>query len=226
MGDGLLRSHGFTTEGRLAGSIVFIFTAHHHKSPLGGIIHHLSGQSTARFQRPVSRIEGRSDQAAASGRNRTEGRGVRPWQAQAGDRLMFIGAYRHSVDAKGRVAIPARFRAQLEEGAVVVCWVEGCAAIFPRAAFEQMAAKFASQPLGSEDARAVSRHVFASAFDLEKDAQGRVVLPQSIREWAGLGSEAVIVGAGDRVDIWSPEMWASKSLTPESFTSRLSGLSL
>ena len=76
MGDGLLRSHGFTTEGRLAGSIVFIFTAHHHKSPLGGIIHHLSGQSTARFQRPVSRIEGRRDQAAASGRNRTEGRGV------------------------------------------------------------------------------------------------------------------------------------------------------
>ena len=137
---------------------------------------------------------------------------------------MFIGAYRHSVDAKGRVAIPIRFRAQLEDGAVVVCWVEGCAAIFPKGAFEAMAAKFSSQPLANEDARAVTRHIFSTAFELERDSQGRVVLPATIRDWAGLGSEAVIVGAGDRGDIWSPEVWASKSLSPEGLTSRVSGL--
>jgi MraZ protein len=153
-------------------------------------------------------------------------RGIRPRQGQTGDRLMFIGAYRHSVDAKGRVAIPARFRAQLEDGAVVVCWVEGCAAIFPKAAFEAMAAKFSSQPLANEDARAVTRHLFSTAFELERDAQGRVVLPATIRDWAGLVNEAVIVGAGERVDIWSPEVWASKSLSPEALTSRLSGLSV
>jgi division/cell wall cluster transcriptional repressor MraZ len=65
------------------------------------------------------------------------------------------------------------------------------------------------------DARAVTRFLFSSAFELERDSQGRVVLPAAIRDWAGLGSEAVIVGAGDRVDIWSPEVWASKSLSPE-----------
>ncbi len=139
---------------------------------------------------------------------------------------MFIGEYRHSVDAKGRVAIPARFRLQLEEGSVVVRWVEGCAAIFPRAAFEDLAAKFASQPIANEDARAVARHLFSSAFELESDSQGRVVLPAAIRDWAGLSDEAVIVGAGERVDIWSPAVWASKSLTPETLTSRLSGLSI
>ena len=139
---------------------------------------------------------------------------------------MFTGEYRHSVDAKGRVAIPARFRLQLEEGAVVVRWVEGCAAIFPKVVFEDLATRFSSQPIANEDARAVSRHLFSSAFELERDSQGRVVLPAAIREWAGLGSEAVIVGAGDRVDIWSPETWASKSLTPETLTRRLSGLSI
>ena len=137
---------------------------------------------------------------------------------------MFIGAYTHAVDAKGRVAIPAKFRAQLEDGAVVVCWVEGCAAIFPKAAFEAMAADFKSEITASDDSRAVSRHLFASAYELERDSQGRVVLPAAIREWAGLANEAVIVGAGDRVDIWSPDAWAARKLSPETLTRRLSGM--
>ena len=137
---------------------------------------------------------------------------------------MFTGEYRHSVDAKGRVAIPARFRLQLEEGAVVVRWVDGCAAIFPRPAFEALAAKVSVLPLADEKARGFSRFLSSSAFEVERDSQGRVVLPATIRDWAGLGSEAVIVGAGDRVDIWSPEVWASKSLSPEGLTSRVSGL--
>jgi MraZ protein len=140
---------------------------------------------------------------------------------------MFIGEYRHSVDAKGRVAIPARFRLQLEEGAVVVRWVEGCAAIFPRPAFEALAEKIASLPLANEQARAVSRFLFSSAFEVEKDGQGRVVLPAAIRDWAGLGTEAVIVGAGDRVDIWAPDRWAAKGFaSPDEFSSALNGLGL
>jgi MraZ protein len=140
---------------------------------------------------------------------------------------MFIGEYRHSVDAKGRVAIPARFRLQLEEGAVVVRWIEGCAAIFPRPAFEALAEKFTSLPIANEQARAVSRFLFSSAFEVERDSQGRVVLPSAIREWAGLGSEAVIVGAGDRVDIWAPDRWASKGFqSPDQLSNALSGLGL
>ena len=140
---------------------------------------------------------------------------------------MFIGEYRHSVDAKGRVAIPARFRLQLEEGAVVVRWVEGCAAIFPRPAFESLAEKVASLPLANEQARAVSRFLFSSAFEVERDSQGRVVLPAAIRDWAALGTEAVIVGAGDRVDIWAPDRWAAKGFSsPDEFASALNGLGL
>ena len=140
---------------------------------------------------------------------------------------MFIGEYRHSVDAKGRVAIPARFRLQLEEGAVVVRWVEGCAAIFPKAAFEALAEKVSSLPIANEQARAVSRFLFSSAFEVERDPQGRVVLPAAIREWASLGSEAVIVGAGERVDIWAPEVWAAKGFgSPEELSDALSGLGL
>jgi MraZ protein len=140
---------------------------------------------------------------------------------------MFIGEYRHSVDAKGRVAIPARFRLQLEEGAVVVRWVEGNAAIFPKAAFEALAEKIAALPIANEQARAVSRFLFSSAFEVERDNQGRVVLPAAIREWAGLAAEAVIVGAGDRVDIWAPDRWAAKGFaSPDEFAAALNGLGL
>ncbi len=131
---------------------------------------------------------------------------------------MFTGEYRHTVDAKGRVAIPARFRLQLEDGAVVTRWLGGCAAIFPRPAFEVIASKFASQPLGNENATAVSRFMFSSAFEVERDGQGRMVLPLGIREWAGLKTDAVFVGQWDRVEIWSPERWAASQeevSTPE-----------
>ncbi|MFI5258736.1 MAG: division/cell wall cluster transcriptional repressor MraZ [Candidatus Limnocylindrales bacterium] len=142
---------------------------------------------------------------------------------------MFTGEYRHSVDAKGRVAIPARFRLQLEEGAVVVRWVDGCAAIFPRPAFESLASKVSVLPLGDERARAVSRFLSSSAFDVERDSQGRIVLPGAIRAWAGLETDAVVVGAWEHVEIWSPDRWAKlqKGLdSADALASQLSGLGL
>jgi MraZ protein len=131
---------------------------------------------------------------------------------------MFTGEYRHTVDAKGRVAIPAKFRLQLEEGAFVTRWFDGCAAIFTKPAFEAIASKFANQPLANENATSVSRFLFSSAFEIERDGQGRMVLPLAIREWAGLKTDAIFVGQWDRVEIWSPEKWASTQAdvaTPE-----------
>jgi MraZ protein len=121
---------------------------------------------------------------------------------------MFRGRYTHTVDAKGRVAIPAKFRLQLDEGAVLASWLDGCAAIFTRESFEDLAAKVEALPLGDDNARRLSRFLFSNAFDVETDAQGRVVLPASIREWAGLGNEALVVGQRDHVEIWNPERWA------------------
>jgi MraZ protein len=142
---------------------------------------------------------------------------------------MFTGEYRHSVDAKGRVAIPARFRLQLEEGAVVVRWLDGCAAVYPRAAFETLASKVSVLPLADEKARSVSRFLSSSAFDVERDSQGRIVLPGAIRDWAGLGTEAVLVGAWDHVEIWSPDRWAAvqKGMdSADALANQLSGLGL
>jgi MraZ protein len=142
---------------------------------------------------------------------------------------MFTGEYRHSVDAKGRVAIPARFRLQLEEGAVVVRWLDGCAAVYPRAAFEALASKVSVLPLADEKARSVSRFLSSSAFDVERDSQGRIVLPGAIRDWAALGTEAVLVGAWDHVEIWSPDRWAAvqKGMdSADALANQLTGLGL
>jgi len=143
------------------------------------------------------------------------------------DGPMFRGRYTHTVDAKGRVAVPAKFRLQLDEGAVLANWMDGCAAIFTRDSFEQLAAKLAALPLADDNARRLSRFLFSNAFDLETDAQGRVVLPASIREWAGLGSEALVVGQRDHVEIWNPERWAESQQpvgSPRDLAAQMSGL--
>jgi MraZ protein len=142
---------------------------------------------------------------------------------------MFTGEYRHSVDAKGRVAIPARFRLQLEDGAVVSKWINGCAAVFTRPAFEQLAAKVAVLPLADEKARAFSLFLFSSAFEVERDGQGRIVLPAAIRDWAALKADAVVVGAFDHVEIWAPDRWADfqKGVdSPDALAANLSGLGI
>ncbi len=99
---------------------------------------------------------------------------------------MFTGEYRHSVDEKGRVAVPARFRAQLDEGAVLCRWVDACLAIFPRSEWESLATKVKALPIADASARDFQRFLFAGAFEIELDRQGRFVLPAQSREWARL----------------------------------------
>jgi MraZ protein len=142
---------------------------------------------------------------------------------------MFRGRYTHTVDSKGRVAIPARFRMQLEEGAVGTQWLDGCAAIFTRDGYEDFAARVGNLPLADERARSFKRWFFSSAFDVENDAQGRIVLPAYIREWAGLGVEALIVGAQDHIEIWDPKKWEKAQSTvasPGDLASQMSGLGI
>ena len=122
---------------------------------------------------------------------------------------MFTGEYRHSVDDKGRIAVPAKFRAQLEAGAVVSRWLDACLAIHTRSGWEDLAARVAGLPITDANSRLFTRYVFAGAFEAELDRQGRVVVPAYLRDWAGLGGEAVVVGSRDHAEIWEPTRWAT-----------------
>ena len=120
---------------------------------------------------------------------------------------MFTGEYRHSVDDKGRIAVPAKFRLQLAGGAVVSRWLESCLAIHTRQGWDQLSERIAGLPLGDAGARLFQRVIFGGAFEADLDRQGRVVVPAYLREEIGLEQEAVIVGSRDHAEIWSPGRW-------------------
>ena len=142
---------------------------------------------------------------------------------------MFTGEYRHAVDAKGRIAVPSRFRAQLDGGAFLCRWIDLCLGLFPRDAWDALAARVASLPVTDPGARTFSRFIFSGAFEIELDRQGRLVVPHGLREWAGLGGEAVVVGSRDHIELWAPDRWAdySASMTsPEVLAEHLQGLGI
>jgi MraZ protein len=142
---------------------------------------------------------------------------------------VFTGEYRHTVDAKGRVAIPARFRARLDGGAYVSRWIDGCLGLFPRSDFEDLAARVAAKPVTDAGARTFSRFVFSGAFEVDLDGQGRVVVPTGLRDWAGLEGDAVVVGSRDHIELWAPHRWAEYSAamtSPDVLAEHLQGLGI
>jgi MraZ protein len=142
---------------------------------------------------------------------------------------VFTGEYRHSVDDKGRLAVPARFRAQLDDGGVVSRWIDGCLAIFPKSGWDELAEKVSALRLADADARAFSRFLFAGASVVDLHRQGRLVVPVGLREWAGLENEAVIVGARDHAEIWAPARWDAyrrEMESPDALVQHLTGLGI
>jgi MraZ protein len=121
---------------------------------------------------------------------------------------VFTGEYRHTVDDKGRLAIPAKFRAQLAEGAFVSRWIDGCLAIHTRAGWDALDARVSGLAITDARARLFGRQIFGGAIEAEIDRQGRILLPAFLRQEAGLAGEAVVVGVRDHAEIWAPERWA------------------
>lgn len=120
---------------------------------------------------------------------------------------MFLGTHEHSIDDKGRVIMPSRFRSKLEEGAVMVFWFEECVAVFPRGEFEKLTAKVEALPEGSRERRLMARVLFGNAYEAVPDRQGRLTIPPRLRQLAGLNREVVAVGVMNRVEIWDRERW-------------------
>lgn len=120
---------------------------------------------------------------------------------------MFIGEYIHNIDEKGRLAIPAKFRSRLGEGAVVTKGLDNCLSLYTAEAWEKQAEKLLNLPQTQSKSRAYARFVLASAFGVEADKQGRVVLPANLREYAGIKTVAIVTGLGDHIEIWDQKAW-------------------
>ena len=120
---------------------------------------------------------------------------------------MFLGRFAHNLDSKGRLAVPARFRASLEEGLVLTRGLDRCVAAYPMAAWEDLAGKVSALSMNDPAARQFRRMVFAEAANLTLDGQGRVVVPPELREYAGIDREAVVIGVHTSFEIWSPSGW-------------------
>lgn len=120
---------------------------------------------------------------------------------------MFMGEYRHSLDTKGRVIIPAKFREDLGERCVITRGLDQCLFIYPLAEWATMESKLRQLPLTQRDARAFVRFFFSGATDVELDKQGRVMVPSNLREYASLSKDVVVIGVSSRVELWSKEIW-------------------
>ncbi|HHX63909.1 MAG TPA: division/cell wall cluster transcriptional repressor MraZ [Chloroflexi bacterium] len=120
---------------------------------------------------------------------------------------MFVGEYSHTLDTKGRLTIPARFRAELESGMVITRGAEPCLVVYPADEWAALAAKAAQMPTASRVARSYSRLIFGGASEAQPDKMGRILIPAFLREYAGIQEEAVVVGVNSYVEIWSPERW-------------------
>ena len=122
---------------------------------------------------------------------------------------MFMGEYNHSVDAKGRMIVPSKFREQLGNEFVVTKGLDGCLFVYSHEEWQRIEESLREKPLTSKDARKFMRFFFAGAANCEVDKQGRILLPSVLREFAGLEKEVVLVGVASRVEIWSKEKWES-----------------
>lgn len=121
---------------------------------------------------------------------------------------MFIGEYNHNLDEKGRLAVPVKFRALLKGGAVVTRGLDNCLFLYPKKAWQKVAEKLASMPsISNPAARAYARATLGGAVDVDFDNQGRIILPEYLRNFAALNKKAVVVGLYDKLEIWDEDNW-------------------
>jgi MraZ protein len=127
---------------------------------------------------------------------------------------MFFGEFEHTIDDKGRLTIPARFRDELAEGMFVSRGLDGCLFVYPPDSWKPLAEKVATLPLTKKDARFFSRSIY-SGSECKLDKQGRILLPSYLREYAAIGNEVVIIGVNSRLEIWSKERWKGVTIQLE-----------
>jgi len=121
--------------------------------------------------------------------------------------ILFLGEYRHSIDKKGRLIVPAGFRPGLGSQFIMTRGLDHCLFVYPADEWQTLEEKLRLLPMTRKDARAFVRFLFSGATACEMDKQGRVLIPANLREYAGLGKDVVVIGVSNRVEIWDAENW-------------------
>ena len=130
---------------------------------------------------------------------------------------MLLGEYQHNLDTKGRMAVPAKFREKLSAGAIITRGIDNCLFIFANAEWEELAKKLMALPLAQANSRAFVRLMLAGASDVELDHQGRILIPDYLRKYAGIKKEVIVAGLYNRIEIWDEKSWeAYKTKTENS----------
>ena len=120
---------------------------------------------------------------------------------------MFIGEYSYSIDEKGRIATPSKYRSQLSEGVVVTRGLDSCLFMYPKKEWDVIAERMGNMPTTEKNARDYARLMLAGAMDIVPDKQGRIVLPQYLRDFATLKKNVVVAGLYNRIEIWDEAKW-------------------
>ena len=120
---------------------------------------------------------------------------------------MFLGAFEHTLDDKGRITLPAKFRDELDQGVVITRGLDLCLFLFPLHEWTPLAERISALPLVNSDARNLRRLMFSGASDVIPDRQGRILIPAYLREYANLNSQVVITGLNTYIEIWNAETW-------------------
>lgn len=120
---------------------------------------------------------------------------------------MLIGEYQYKMDAKKRLPMPARLREQLGSRVVVTRGLEGCLFVYTTATWSEVTQKLMQAPQGQAASRGFARLLLSGASEIELDGLGRVLIPENLKTYAGLGKNVMVVGAGNRLEIWSQEKW-------------------
>ncbi len=143
---------------------------------------------------------------------------------------MLLGEYRHNVDVKGRVSVPSKFRGDLGQSFVVTKGLDNCLFMYSKNEWETFENKLKQLPLTNQDARSFMRFFFAGATECEVDKQGRINIPQNLRDYANIKKDVVIVGVATRAEVWDLDNWnqytTSDSLDVSKIASQMSELGI
>jgi MraZ protein len=124
-----------------------------------------------------------------------------------GGKIMLMGEYLHSIDDKGRLILPAKFREELGESFIVTKGLDSCLFVYDKKEWEILASKLKQLPLAKPEARAFVRFFFSGGAEISCDKQGRVLLPNNLREYALLDKDVVVIGVSNRIEIWNRSKW-------------------